>query len=154
MASQRIFEPMRGDSSSSGGSTAGANTEFESPNHPGHPDYISAQHDPYDVENPQFESVHGPLETVQTHQTQHNETRHFEAIHRVTSPRDRDVEVRPGDRAELARIASAGTLRRVQTTASSRRQSLGRRDTYADVGLNELDDPTMDPNNPEFVSGS
>lgn len=142
MAPERTFEPIAAESTS-GSSIAGGALAAESPNHPGHPDFISRQHDPYNT-NRQFEQLHGPLGTVQTNYSQYNETRNFEPIHTHTSPRQ-DVEVRPGDRAELQRIASVGALSRTLTAKSG--NNLSRRDTFADVGF---DDPTLDPNTPEF----
>ena len=154
MASDRAFEPIVAESSS-GSSTAGVSPgqtpNVESPSHPGHPDYIAPDHNPYD-QHRQFEPLHGPLETTITHDRVRDSTNYhdtgFEQIHNHTSPRA-DVEVRPGDRAELQRIASAGTLSRVNTRASRAGPALSRRDTYADVGL---EDPALDPNSPDFVS--
>lgn len=141
MALEREFQPIVAESSS-GSSTAGGSTVIETPNHPGHPDQIFPDHDPYNV-NRQFEPLHGPLDTSPTH----SDTG-FEPIHTYTSRRP-DVEVRPGDRAELQRIASGGTISRVNTRASRGGTNLGRRDTYADV---TLEDPELDPNSPDFVS--
>ena len=161
MAPDRVFEPIVAESSS-GSSTAGASSgatpNAESPNHPGHPDLINENHDPYNV-NQQFEPLHGPLgggaplEHARTHTSQYGgDARHFEPIHTHTSHRQ-DVEVRAGDRAELQRIASAGTLTRAITQRSrASRGNLQRVDTYADVTLDDQDDPRLDPNSPQFVS--
>lgn len=139
MAPERVFQPIVAESSS-GSSTA----VVETPNHPGHPDYISPDHDPYNV-NRHFEPLHGPLDTSRTY----NDTG-FEPIPTYTSARP-DVEVRPGDRAELQRIASAGTVSRVNTRASRGGTNLYKKDTYADV---TLEDPALDPSSPDFVSAA
>lgn len=82
-----------------------------------------------------------PLEHVQT--ANDNQQQYYSSEPNLHSPR-RERGVLPGDREELHRIATAGTLARTAT-----RGTLSRADTYADVEF-DRNDPELDPHKPEF----
>lgn len=69
-----------------------------------------------------------------------------EALESAAAPPEREFQqIRTGDRQELQRIASQVSMARGLTRTDSR--GLTRKDTYADVGL---DDPALNPASREF----
>ncbi len=142
-----VFEPINagGNSTFSSGSST-VNEALEQPReleHRGQAVDINAMRPDHDgIAGTGLHAVHTRPDAPDTE---------YEGIRTTSSPRSPrpDVEVRAGDRAELQRIASNATIggRRLSTANAGAGNDLQRRDTYADVGL---DDPALDPNGEKF----